>query len=293
MLWIFISLLAAAFFAIVNTTDRFTLQKWIQNPVILLMAFGVTGMAMAMGIYAVHGFSYLSEANIWIAFLGGLFFILSSFFYLKAVKAEEVSRVVPLMSLNPLFVLALASVLLGEFFTPDRYLGMGLLIMGALMISAKSPRKIRFGKGAAFMILSTIAFAAGNVLTKYLLNFADYWTVFSYVRIGSFITIIPVLHFGFRDLLAVAKKSRKVAGVVFFNRVLGLTGLLLVALAASSGYISLVSALTATQTLFVLAIALVLSRFYPKILKEEFDRKTAAIKLVATTLMFIGVVLIV
>ena len=85
----------------------------------------------------------------------------------------------------------------------------------------------------------------------------------------------------------------KVAGVVFFNRVLGLTGLLLVALAASSGYISLVSALTATQTLFVLAIALVLSRFYPKILKEEFDRKTAAIKLVATTLMFIGVVLIV
>ena len=292
MLWIFISLLAAAFFAIVNATDKFTLQKWIKNPVILLMAFGVTGMAMAMGIYAVHGFSYLSEANIWIAFLGGFFFILSSFFYLKAVKAEEVSRVMPLNSFNTLFVLFLASAFLGEIFPPGKYLGVAFLFAGAFMISTKSFRKIRFGKGAVFIIFSALAFAVGNVITKHLLNFADYWTVFSYVRIGSFIPIIPVLHFGFRDLKAVARSSRKVASVVFFNRILGLTGLLLVALAASMGQISLVSALIATQTLFLLGITLCLSSFYPHILKEEMDSRTTLIKIIATALIFVGVFLI-
>jgi len=293
MLWILFSLLAAAFFAIVNTTDKFALGKWIKNPMILLMAFGATGLIMAGGVWVLFGISQLSDFLVLVSFLAGLFFSLSSFFYLQSLKREEVSKVMPLMSLSPLFVLILASVLLGEFFPPEKYLGVFLLVSGALMISTKSLLRISFGKGAVLMILSALAFGAGNTLTKYLLNFADYWTVFSYIRIGSFIAIIPVLHFGFRDLKAVARSSRKVAGVVFFNRFLGLTGLLLVAVAASMGEISLVSALTATQTLFLFAIALCLSRCYPKILKEEFHKKALLAKLAATALMFIGVVLIV
>ena len=220
MLWIVFSLLAAVLFAIVNTTDKFALGKWIKNPMILLMAFGVTGLAMAGGVWFLIGVSQLSDSLVLVSFLAGLFFILSSFFYLQSLKREEVSRVIPLISLNPLFVLILASFLLGEFFDPAKYLGVFLLVSGALMISAKG-LKLGLSKGAILMILSALAFGAGNTLTKYLLNFADYWTVFSYIRIGSFIAIIPVLHFGFRDLKAVARSSRKVAGVVFFNSVLG------------------------------------------------------------------------
>jgi hypothetical protein len=73
---------------------------------------------------------------------------------------------------------------------------------------------------------------------------------------------------------------------------LAVVALFIFTIAVSLGPVTLVNSLGALQPLFVLAIAVVFSNFFPHILKEEVDRHTIALKLVAIALMIIGTVLV-
>ena len=74
--------------------------------------------------------------------------------------------------------------------------------------------------------------------------------------------------------------------------ILNIIALIFMTIAASVGFISLVGALTAVQPFFVLLFAIILSIFYPKIIKEEISKSTILIKFTATFLMFLGIILI-
>jgi uncharacterized membrane protein len=73
----------------------------------------------------------------------------------------------------------------------------------------------------------------------------------------------------------------------------GSLGLVFFLAALTTGPVSLVEFVTATQPMFVLLYAIILSVFIPKILKEELERKTILQKLIAIALMVAGMGLIV
>ena len=294
MSWILFSILATIVWAIVNTVDKYILTKLVRKPVILLMILGIIGLIASFLVYLFHGFSYLSYFNIALAFAAGILYIIGILFYFKAVKIEEISRVIPLLYLSPLFVSILAAIFLGEIFTPIKYLGIFLLIIGAIFISSKNFIKISFGKAFWFMVLASLVLSVNAVITKHLLNFVDFWTIFSYIRIGAFFALIPIFCFSFKDLiLSVREHGKKAIILISLNEILALVGVVLITIAMSRGYVTLVNALSSVQPFFVLLFAVILSIFYPKILKEEIDKKTVLIKLIAITFMFIGVILII
>ncbi len=294
MSWILFSILAALTWAIVNTVDKYILTKWVRKPIVPVMILGIIGVLASILVYLFHGFSTLSYLNIALAFVAGIFYILMSIFYFKAVKVEEISRVVPLFYLTPLFVLILAAIFLGEIFTPLKYLGIFLLVIGAILISSKNFIKISFGKAFWFMVLSSLALSISAVMTKYLLNFADFWTIFSWTRIGMIFALIPIFYFSFPDLMSTVKEyGKKVVGVMFLNESINVVGVLLITIATAVGYITLVNALSSIQPFFVLSFAVILSIFYPKILKEEISKSTVLQKLIAIILMFVGAILII
>ena len=294
MSWILFSILAALTWAIVNTVDKYILTKWVRKPIVPVMILGIIGVLASILVYLFHGFSTLSYLNIALAFVAGIFYILMNIFYFKAVKVEEISRVVPLFYLTPLFVLILAAIFLGEIFTPLKYLGIFLLVIGAILISSKNFIKISFGKAFWFMVLSSLALSISAVMTKYLLNFADFWTIFSWTRIGMIFALIPIFYFSFPDLMSTVKEyGKKVVGVMFLNESINVVGVLLITIATAVGYITLVNALSSIQPFFVLSFAVILSIFYPKILKEEISKSTVLQKLIAIILMFVGAILII
>jgi len=132
-----------------------------------------------------------------------------------------------------------------------------------------------------------------SVLIKYLLNFADFWTIFSYTRIGTIFALIPIFYFNFKDLVSNVKEhGKKVIGVMSLSEVFNISGVLFITIATSLGFVTLVSALSELQAFFVLFLTIILSVFYPKILKEEVTRSTVLIKSIAIILMFVGVILI-
>ena len=294
MSWILFSILSAAVWAIVNTVDKYVLTKLVKKPVVPLMIFGIIGLIASFFVHLFHGFSYLSYFNIALAFVAGILYVIGILFYFKAVKIEEISRVIPLLYLSSLFVSILAAIFLGEIFTPIKYLGIFLLIIGAVSISSKNFIKFGFGKAFWFMVLASLVFSINAVITKYLLNFVDFWTIFSYIRIGAFFALIPTFCFSFKDLiLAVWEHGKKTVILISLNEILALFAVILITIAMTKGYITLVNALSSVQPFFVLLIAVILSVFYPKILKEEIGKSAILLKLIAITLMFVGVILII
>lgn len=294
MSWILFSILAALIWAVVGTIDKLILTKWVRKPIVPVMVLGAIGLVASIFVYFIHGFSALSYLNIMWALVAGIFYAIAIILYFKSVKIEEISRVIPLWYLAPLFVSILAAIFLGEIFTLEKYSGVFLLVAGAILVSSKKLTKISLGKAFWFMILASLALSVNEVITKHLLNFANFWTIFSYVRIGAFFTMIPIFYFNFKDLKAAVKeKGKKVVFVMSLSEILNLVGVLLITIAISIGYVTLATALTSIEPFFVLLFTIALSIFLPKILKEEIRKAVVLQKLIAIALMFVGVVLVV
>jgi drug/metabolite transporter (DMT)-like permease len=291
MSWIIYSLLAQFVWAIGNVTDKFVFSKYIKQPIIALLGFGFVGALGAALVYFTKGFVPISIAGLLIALVTGLVYTVANLFYYKAVQAEEISRVIALIYLDPLFTAILSAIFLGEIFSLPKYLGIALLVIGAILISYKKSKGLKLSKGALFCILAVFFYAVFNLLLKYLVDRIDFWTVFAYIRLGSFIALLPLYFFYAKPLIELTKQSKGLLTVTASN-VLALVGIIFFTIASSLGYITLVSSLTAIQPFSVLLITLGMSLFYPHILKEEHSKAIFMQKFSAIALIIIGVILI-
>ncbi|MDO8663423.1 MAG: DMT family transporter [Candidatus Wildermuthbacteria bacterium] len=292
-MWIFFTISSAFCFAIVNIVDKYTITKWVRQPITPVIISGASSLMGILLVYLFHGFSILSYFHIFLALIPGIFYALFLILYFKALKIEEVSRVVPLLYLSPLFVSFLAALFLNEIFTPLKYSGIAFLMTGSILILSKGFFKVNLGKAFWLILLAVFFNAIAGILTKYLLGFADFWTIFAYRNIGAVILLVPLSIVYFQELTYTAKKSgKKVIAVIFANNTLALFALFLSTIAVSIGFVSLVNALSSIQPFFVLVFTILLGAFYPNILKEEINKKVIFQKITAIALMFIGVILI-
>lgn len=293
MTWILFSILAAFFWASGNIIDKFVFTRWVIKPIIPVIVGGVIGLLASLIIYLTQGFVALSDINIFLGILAGVFYVVSLTFYYKAVNIEEISRVVPLYYLMNFFIVFFAFIFLGEVLTPVKYLGVFFLAMGAILVSQKDSIKLRFNKAFWFMVLSSGTFALSAIITKYLLNFADYWTIFAYLKGGAIVALLPIIFLNFNGLIDTIKKnSNKAFGAMAASETLNVLAGLLLTLAISVGSVTLVTALSSIQPFIVLVFSLFVSIFYPTIFKEDLKKANIFIKIIATLLIFIGVVLI-
>ncbi len=293
MSWVILSILAAVIFAFVNIVDKYLVTKLIKNPVIPVVIVGAIGIILGIAIFLFNGFKALSAINILLAVMAGNIHMLASVLYFLAIKREEVSRIIPIIYLQPLFIAILASFFLGELFGPLKYVGIAAMILGAVLISIKLPFEIRFGKAFWMAISAAALWSLHNVIVKYLLEFTDFWTAFSYTRIGTIIFFAALLYFYFQDFRSLlTKKGSFPLLLSSFNETLTFFAMLLVLAAASIGFITLVSTIVSIQPFFILIITILLSHFFPKILREETKISATALKFLAIGLIFIGVILV-
>jgi len=291
--WVFFSLLSGLIMAVVSLMDKLVLDLWSRHPAVPVLLLGILSVPPTAAILLVRGIPSLPLLQWGLVLAAGAALLGYAWFYFLAAEKEEISRVVPLLFLGPLFVAGLAVLFLGEVFSLQKYGGVALLITGAVLISSRLPLRIRPGRAFGFMLVSAVCVSLQLVITKHLLGFADYWSVFAVTRLAMTLVLIPLLVLHFHDLReSIQDHGWKVVWVMTGDQYLALAGSLLIVVAAASGPITLVNALSSVQPFFVLIFTLMISRFRPDLIREETGRGVVSLKLAAVTLIFIGVLLI-
>jgi len=295
MEWYVYALLAPAFWALNNVFIKFLITNKFKSYLPLIFTVISMDAVFAVTVLISGAVEYSFPYSL-LALAAGLMPLMAFWFYSKALITEEVSRIVTLFQLIPVFVVFLSVIFLTEILGTHRYLGISLIVIASILISYKKAGKKSFSGVLKFMVPFGIIIAAYTVTDKTLLGYLDYWSVFFWNLLGTFtgallLLVLPKPRMEIvKTISAVGKKAMF---TTFVGEGLYVIGTICSLIALSMVDASLTSSLFGLQPFYVFFYTIVLSIFLPGILKEEINRETLLLKVSAVTLMFIGTWLVV
>ena len=237
------------------------------------------------------GLSEISYSGIGLALCAGVLKTLLVLFYFLAIAREEVSRIVTFILLAPLLILVSARFVLHESLQMHEYLGVIFLVGGAVLITCKDKFFPRLNLAFCFAFLGVLCLTANQIIIKYLLEANDYWTVFSYVRIGGFLAVVPLLPIVVSNVKSIRSERRgSVLAIIPLNDTIGVCALFIFTVAVASGSVTLVNALSSVHPLLLLLVVVIVGAVNPNILREKLEKSALILKLIAILLMICGAI---
>jgi len=295
--WLIFAFVATVFWAVGVVIDKYILTKHMQDPFSyqLLLTIAETPILLLLL------FTSISSALPWslLGIIAGFSLYPGLILYFKAMATEEeASRLISLWYTSPIIVLLMAYIFLGEKLSLPSYLGVVLLVLGAVFISYRKEKgkKPVMSSALGLILASGVVFAVYEILTKYVLDATDdyfsylFWNFIGTAIIGSSLFCLPKIRGNF--LSDIQKVNRAVLLWRIVNTSLSLVASVFYYIAISSGPVSLVSAASSLEPFFVFAITLLLSLLVPRILKEEIGKGVVTIKALAIILIVVGTWLI-
>ncbi|MCW4007170.1 MAG: EamA family transporter [Candidatus Bathyarchaeota archaeon] len=295
MEWYIYALLAPAFWAMNNVFIKFLLtNKFKSNLPLIFTAISMDAI-LAFMVFMAGAVAYSFPYSLF-AFLAGVMPLIAFWFYSKALIKEEVSRIVTLFQLIPVFVVLFSVLFLNEILGAHRYMGIALIVLASVLISYKKASIKPFSGVLKFMVPFGIIIAAYTVVDKTLVGYLNFWSVFFWNVLGTFTAALFLLTLPKprREIVeAVSAVGKKTVFTTFIGEGLYVIGTICSLIALSLADASLASSLFGLQPFYVFFYTVILSILSPRILKEEINKKTLLMKISAITLMFIGTWLVV
>jgi len=299
MSWLLFMVISIFMFSVGNIFDKIILSRYIN----LKNMLGYLNMLFLMHIvnFAVFlPFATLSSINIEVSLLMLLrtfLLVLSIYVGTRLMIKEEVSRLIGLMFTNILIAFVLDYLLFNTRLSLLGYLGAVMLLCNGFLMTYKPSKKIFMDREDIFYVLINILiWGSYAVVVKAITHHID---SFTFLTIDAFnLFIVGVIWHIF--LKNIRKDARKIFMLgwkfwITFSLMMAayIPALFFYFKAFSLQAVSVLVPFETLQPMFVLLIALFMSRYFPKILKEESDVKTISYKLVALLLLAIGVYIMV
>ncbi|MBS1266965.1 MAG: hypothetical protein MAG795_00935 [Candidatus Woesearchaeota archaeon] len=278
-------------FSFVNILDKLLLEKYLKNYTLVL--FKSIIWLVILCLIPFINFTIPTLNQLILIFAASFFGLIAFVPYTKAFEIEEASRLIPLLPLQSLFVLLLSAILINERLTLIQYTAFVLMLFGGVLLSIKKTKHVlKLSNGFWLMITAVFFWGLNLVIMKHIYNVAHYWSSFI---IGVFISsVIGILFLlkkpirkDFRKVLKTTSKQAKI--MIISNGLLHIIALTFTMYALKQGIASLVSVLSSFQGLFVFILAIILSKFFPKVLKEDISKQVVLNKILAIILLLIGV----
>lgn len=211
-------------------------------------------------------FAEVSVAKLTPVFVATSVFLIGYYFFYKGIYETDASSFAPLFQLQAGLIALLAYVFLGERFPLSSYLWVGLMILGALLVTVDEKMKIQafFKRGIWFIVLMQVLHAISNLFIGFSLKNLDFVTVLFWesVFIGGLLVLFlwwkkPRLDYG-----------RKQVFPVLLATWLATFGALML-FRAFSVNLTVTSAISLLNAPLVFVVSVVASRFYPKLLEHH------------------------
>lgn len=299
-MWLIVAISAYFILAIVWLVDKYLLTGPIPNPKVYAFYVGILGILVLI-LAPWVGFYVPGIRQIILSLLTGVVFVYAIFWFFKALRLFETSRVVPAVGgILPIFSFLLIFIFSGgeETLRFWEFLAFTLLILGSILITHQKTKKISL-RSFKISAVAAFFFALSAVLSKYVYMDMAFWPGYIWIRIGSFLmALIFLLTGGIKSELLKTRINlqKKTLRIFLLNQAAGAGANILqnwaIALTPLVVYVAVINALQGVQYAFLLIFAALLSLKFPRILKEEISKEIILQKVIAILLIGTGLVIL-
>ena len=297
--WFFIALVGPVLWALVNHIDKYMLMKHLSSRgthslMIFSCLSAVFVLPVALWFRAEQIFN-LDLISIIILLFCGFLSSAGFYFYLKAIDMEEVSIVIPLFQLLPVFSYFLAFFILGESLSLHQILASLLILLGAVVLSIEMDIDRSFNikkKALLFVSVSSFSFALYDTLFKKVSGIDSFWTSSFWLYLGIFVSgLYLILRFeNYRISLKEMIFPFKINffSINLFSELLYILGNLATNYATLFAPVVLVLIVGSLQPVFAFLIAILMTLIIPKIITERISRGHVIHRLISILIILLG-----
>jgi len=291
MEWLVFVVFAHLSWAFAVLITRTILTKHIRS-IFVFGAFAAFVGLLPLFLIPFKGLIIPQPSQLLLSLFTGMLYLYGMLPYYKALTIEEVSRVIPLWRFIPLFVLLFAVLFVGERLDFDEFVAFILLLLGGYVISVRNfADPLKISRAFYLMLFSSFLFGIYHTLTKYIYMNQSFYNGFIIIRFGTFLGALSMLCFTtFRNqiITVLPRVKIQVTGMLLMHGILVVAGLALLNYAISIGPVSVISAASGVQAVFIFILATLLSRRHPHILAEEINTKIFVQKCVGILFISVG-----
>lgn len=294
--WIYFVLISQGIWSVTSLIDKIVISKgYIKNPLVYIVLNGISSILLVFLLPFV-GFEPIKVSDLLIGLLGGILFSAGVSIYYKAVQYEEISRIVMIGQLGPIFVLVLSYLFLNEALAINSFIGFLFLVAAGFAVSYRKVNgSFKISKSLGLMLVSIFLTSISLIIAKHIYNVTSFWSAFLWLRVTGFTALLVLLLPSVRtNTLSTFKAMKpKIKCLMIFKMAIDFSAFVFAGYALMKGPTSLVAALSSSLLpLFVFILALAVSIYFPRIIKEELDKKSVLTKLAAVALIIIGIYII-
>ena len=294
--WVFFLLVAELIWAVCTIIDKVVISKGhITNPFVFITANGFMNL-FCFAIIPFLGISMLSVKQFSLVAIYGIFHTVSVILYYEAVSHDEISRVKVIDQMGPVLTYVFAFIFLGEFLTKYMLFGFILFITAGMFVSVKKSKdKTVISKAVPYLLIGMVFAAISSVSGKYIYNTTTFWNAFLWLRLSGLCALLVLLVPRIKEdfVNTVSKMPITYRKLMAFKMVIDFSAFTFSGYAITKGPIALMSAFAgALLPILVFFIAILLTRYYPNLLKETITKKVLLIKLFSILLVVIGIFLV-
>ena len=296
--WVNLAVLGAVALGIVNVVDSHLLSRRMPSFRAFLLLLGI-GMLVS-GLVIFYLYPLPENVGTWpmvVAVASAVFRLTSLTIMIYTLRTEEVSRVVPVFHIYPVFVAIIAVPLLQEVLSSLQWLAIVIVVAGAVMVSAKQNQGgaiTWMGKLFPLLFSAGLLMAIADVASKYALDFISFWNMYwiNALCMAGIFLLVSLRPRIIKELINMRRRSSSI-GLLVLNEMLAVVGILFVFRAMENGPVSLVSTITGSRPIFVLIFVLILNRFRSGFLIEgQSGKGTLALRVIATAMIVGGIAII-
>lgn len=302
MTWFFVALIGPFLYALTNHIDKVLLEKYFKESgvgTLLLFSSLLSALALPFLFLADPTAFSVGAMNILALALVGVLNIGVLWCYLLALKDEEASVAVVFYQLVPVFGYVLGYLLLDEVLTQMQLIAMAIVIFGTAIISFEidAENRFRLRKGTIPLMLAAAFFwALESVVFKAVALEETLWRSLFWEHL--MLALLGVIIFTFigtyrkHFLVALRENSRGILSLNVANESIYMFGNIAFSIAYLMAPVALVLLTESYQPLFVFAIGIFLTLFFPKLTAEKIEAKHLWQKGIAILITGIGTYLL-
>lgn len=295
MTWILLAITAHFGWAIVNVADKYFVVNRVKDPLAYLWWAIVLGSA-SFAIIPFIDFRLPPPTVLGWLMLGGALYFFGSLFYLQAADTEDITRINIWWGMIPVFTLGIGWITVGETLSPRELSAFAVLLAGAVVASVHAGKKIwQLSPAFWLMVYAALCYAAYGIILGTVTQSMSFLAAFIWLNITALCCALAMFAFpAFRRLFRHPRNrvDLKLGIAIFGIAVLDSSAVLLNVWALSLGPAALVFALEGFQVLFVFILAITISLFNPRLLRESLDKANIALKVIALVLLMAGIALL-